>query len=103
MLYEVITNAFLVKPFTESQLLNAVSEALGLNRGAPSASSGEEKEKGKISEGDLTELIRMSGDDLGFVEEMIEQFEKSTCEGLQEMLAALEEHRFGTIRELAHT
>jgi HPt (histidine-containing phosphotransfer) domain-containing protein len=44
----------------------------------------------------------MSGEDMGFVEEMIRQFEASTHEGLQEMEAAVEEGRFGTVRELAH-
>jgi HPt (histidine-containing phosphotransfer) domain-containing protein len=44
----------------------------------------------------------MAGDDMGFVEEMITQFEKTTHEGLNEMQTALDEGRFGTVRDLAH-
>ncbi len=44
----------------------------------------------------------MAGDDMGFVEEMIIQFEKTTLEGLEEMETAVDEGRFGTVRELAH-
>jgi HPt (histidine-containing phosphotransfer) domain-containing protein len=39
---------------------------------------------------------------MGFVKEMIIQFEKTTLEGLDEMEVALEEGRFGTVRDLAH-
>jgi HPt (histidine-containing phosphotransfer) domain-containing protein len=44
----------------------------------------------------------MAGDDMGFVEEMILKFEKTTLEGLDEMKVAVDEGRFGTVRELAH-
>jgi signal transduction histidine kinase/CheY-like chemotaxis protein/CHASE3 domain sensor protein/HPt (histidine-containing phosphotransfer) domain-containing protein len=95
-------NAFLVKPFTESQLLRAVTEAMRFHAPAPVKKTGGTPSVPAGQEGDLTELIRMSGDDMGFVEEMIVQFEKSTCEGLLEMESALEEDRYGTIRDLAH-
>jgi signal transduction histidine kinase/CheY-like chemotaxis protein len=95
-------NAFLIKPFTESQLSRLVSEVLGQR----SSRSGQQNDLARVQSdrqhGDLSNLIRMAGDDMGFVEEMIIQFEKSTLEGLDEMEAAVDEGRFGTIRELAH-
>jgi signal transduction histidine kinase/CheY-like chemotaxis protein len=95
-------NAFLIKPFTESQLSRLVSEVLGQR----SSRSGQQNDLARVQSdrqhGDLSNLIRMAGDDMGFVEEMIIQFEKSTLEGLDEMEAALDEGRFGIIRELAH-
>jgi CheY-like chemotaxis protein len=95
-------NAFLIKPFTEYQLSNLVSEALGQG----SSGTGQHADSARVQtdrqEGDLSNLIRMAGDDMGFVEEMINQFEKTTLEGLEEMEAAVNEGRFGTVRNLAH-
>jgi signal transduction histidine kinase/CheY-like chemotaxis protein/CHASE3 domain sensor protein len=94
-------NAFLIKPFTESQLSRLVSEALG-----QSNRSAQQNVLARIQsdrhQGDLSNLIRMAGDDMGFVEEMITQFEKTTLNGLDEMEAAVDEGRFGTVRDLAH-
>ena len=95
-------NAFLIKPFTESQLSSLVSEVLGHG----SRQSGQQNDLARVQSdrqpGDLSNLIRMAGDDMGFVEEMIIQFEKTTLEGLDEMETAVDEGRFGTVRELAH-
>lgn len=95
-------NAFLIKPFTESQLARVVSEVLGHKNSL----SGQQNERVVLQpdrkHGDLSNLIRMAGDDMGFVEEMISQFEKSTLEGLDEMEVAVDEGRFGTVRDLAH-
>ena len=95
-------NAFLIKPFTESQLSSLVSGVLG-HRSKPSGrqndSAGVQPDR---QDGDLSNLIRMAGDDMGFVEEMIIRFEKTTLEGLEEMETAVDEGRFGTVRELAH-
>ena len=95
-------NAFLIKPFTESQLSGLVSEVLGHG----SVQSGPAEDLDRVQpdrqEGDLSNLIRMAGDDMEFVEEMIIQFEKTTLEGLAEMETAVDEGRFGTVRELAH-
>lgn len=96
-------NRFLIKPFSEPQLLMALAEVLGNERSEPSLNA--KSDPGPASpdqEGDLTDLIRMSGEDMKFVEEMIHQFETSTREGLDEMQTAMEEGRFGTVRELAH-
>ena len=95
-------NAFLIKPFTEFQLAGLVSEALGHKRdpaGQQDDAAGFQQDS---ETGDLSNLIRMAGDDMGFVEEMIIQFEKTTSEGLDEMEAAVDEGRFGTVRDLAH-
>jgi len=95
-------NAFLIKPFTESQLARVVSEVLGHK----SSLSGQQEDLVVLQpdrkHGDLSNLIRMAGDDMGFVEEMINQFEKTTLEGLDEMEVAVDESRFGTVRDLAH-
>jgi signal transduction histidine kinase/CheY-like chemotaxis protein len=95
-------NAFLIKPFTESQLARLVSEVLGHT----SNLSGQQNDLVVVQpdrqHGDLSNLIRMAGDDMGFVEEMINQFEKTTLEGLDEMEIAVDEGRFGTVRDLAH-
>jgi CheY-like chemotaxis protein len=111
-------NTFLVKPFTEEQLSSLVSDTLGLS----SSESGQQTDSAtqqqansaipdqselsgnqdNLQQGDLSNLIRMAGEDMGFVEEMIIQFEKTTLEGLKEMETALEEGRFGTVRDLAH-
>ena len=84
-------NAFLVKPFTESQLSRLISNVLGHHGGGSD-----------LQQGDLSNLIRMAGEDMGFVEEMIIQFEKTTLEGLEEMEAAVDQGRSGTVRDLAH-
>jgi len=111
-------NAFLLKPFTESQLSSLVSDALGHSSsgsgfqtdsvsamqtdstGDPQTDS-ESLQAGQ-DQGDLSNLIRMAGEDMRFVEEMIIQFEKTTLEGLEEMEAAVDQGRFGTVRDLAH-
>jgi signal transduction histidine kinase/CheY-like chemotaxis protein len=95
-------NAFLIKPFTEFQLARLVSEALGHKSGLSVQQEELDSVQRNPEYGDLSNLIRMAGDDMGFVEEMIIQFEKTTFEGLDEMEAAVEEGRFGTVRELAH-
>jgi signal transduction histidine kinase/CheY-like chemotaxis protein len=98
---EELFNSFLTKPFTESQLSRLVSEALGYG-----SRSGEQDDQAGIQpdpqHGDLSSLIRMAGDDMDFVEEMIVQFEKTTLNGLDEMETAVDEGRFGTVRDLAH-
>ena len=97
-----IFNAFLIKPFTEYQLTRLVSEALGQKISMTGQQSELEGVQADPALGDLSNLIRMAGDDMGFVEEMIIQFEKTTLEGLDEMEAAVEQGRFGTVRDLAH-
>jgi signal transduction histidine kinase/CheY-like chemotaxis protein len=95
-------NAFLIKPFTESQLFKLVDGVLGQG----SSQSAGQIELARVQpdrkHGDLSNLIRMAGEDMGFVEEMIIQFEKTTLNGLEEMEAAVEEGRFGAVRDLAH-
>jgi CheY-like chemotaxis protein len=94
-------NAYLIKPFTESQLSGLVSEALG--QGIPSTPQEETAAyRADTQQGDLSQLVRMAGDDMGFVEAMIMQFEKTTFEGLEEMETAVDEGRFGRVRDLAH-
>lgn len=97
-------NRFLVKPFTEPQLLHILAEVLGLEQAGPAEEHVDERsrEPAPYQEGDLTGLMRMSGEDMGFVEEMIGQFEKSTGDGLAEMRSAIGDGRFGSVRELAH-
>jgi hypothetical protein len=95
-------NAFLIKPFTEFQLAGLVSEALGHKRDPAGQQDDAAGFQPDSETGDLSNLIRMAGDDMGFVEEMIIQFEKTTSEGLDEMEAAVDEGRFGTVRDLAH-
>ena len=94
-------NAYLIKPFTESQLSTLVSEALGQSSQSVTH-EGPGADQADPQQGDLSHLIRMAGDDMGFVEAMIMQFEKTTFEGLGEMETALEEGRFGMVRDLAH-
>jgi signal transduction histidine kinase/CheY-like chemotaxis protein len=103
-------NAFLVKPFTEIQLAELIADVMGLR----SSESASQTDSAKIQEtktqvlednlqhGDLSNLIRMAGEDMGFVKEMIIQFEKTTLEGLDEMEVAVDEGRFGSVRDLAH-
>jgi CheY-like chemotaxis protein/HPt (histidine-containing phosphotransfer) domain-containing protein len=95
-------NAFLVKPFTESQLSSLVSNALGRSESGTDQQNDTERVQADLEQGDLSNLIRMAGEDMGFVEEMIIQFEKTTLEGLEEMETAVNEGRFGTVRDLAH-
>ncbi len=95
-------NAFLIKPFTEAQLAELVSEVLVQKSSPSDLQNAPAPVRTDRQQGDLSHLIRMAGDDMGFVEEMITQFEKSTLQGLQEMERALNEGRFGTVRELAH-
>jgi len=95
-------NAFLIKPFTESQLARMVSEALGYKSGMAGQQDDTDSFQPDPEYGDLSNLVRMAGDDMEFVEEMILQFEKTTFEGLDEMETAVEEGRFGTVRDLAH-
>lgn len=86
-------NSFLIKPFTESQLAGLVSEVLIKDPGPVQPAH---------QQGDLSNLIRMAGEDMGFVKEMITQFEKTTSAGLEEMETAVDQGRFGTVKELAH-
>jgi len=94
-------NAFLIKPFTESQLSRLVSEALGQSS-LSVAYEDPGADQTDSRHGDLSHLIRMAGDDKGFVEAMIMQFEKTTFEGLEEMETAVDEGSFGVVRDLAH-
>jgi signal transduction histidine kinase/CheY-like chemotaxis protein len=95
-------NAFLIKPFSEHQLARLVSDAQ-IGRNSLSDHGNDLKPvQTDPTQGDLTHLIRMAGDDMGFVEAMILQFEKTTFEGLDEMETAVDQGRFGTVRELAH-
>jgi len=95
-------NAFLLKPFTESQLSNLISNAIGHSRIGSDQQNDTERIQADQKQGDLSNLIRLAGEDMGFVEEMIIQFEKTTLEGLEEMDTAVNEGRFGTVRDLAH-
>jgi len=95
-------NAFLIKPFTESQLSRLVAGVLGQRGSLSVQQNGPDRVQPDRKHGDLSNLIRMAGDDMRFVEEMIVQFEKSTHQGLDEMETAVEENRFGTVRDLAH-
>jgi len=102
-------NTFLVKPFSERQISETVGIMWGKVPQASEANGSTHEANGSNDEaispglqGDLSNLVRMSGNDMGFVEEMIRQFEKSTSEGLEEMEEAVEEGRFGTVRDLAH-
>jgi signal transduction histidine kinase/CheY-like chemotaxis protein/HPt (histidine-containing phosphotransfer) domain-containing protein len=95
-------NAFLIKPFTEENMAAMVSRALDPGKPVEDPSEVRPEDPRQESEGDLSTLIRMSGNDMAFVEEMILQFEKSTREGLDEMESAVDEGRFGTVRDLAH-
>ena len=96
-------NAFLTKPFSENQMAETINRALGMP-GAIADKSVEVRPEAEnqMMEGTLTNLVQMSGDDMSFVEEMIHNFENSTLEGLEEMNEALDEGRFGTVRDLAH-
>lgn len=95
-------NAFLIKPFTESQLSKLVAELLGQGRALQAQHKEPDGSGGALQQGDLSNLVRMAGDDMDFVEEMIVQFEKTTLTGLDEMEAAVDEGRYGTVRDLAH-
>ena len=106
---EALFSAFLIKPFSEEKMAATVCRAMsigvtdaGPSDSPPSVAPIIPEPAGELNEGDLNTLIRMSGNDMAFVEEMILQFEKSTREGLSEMEAAVEEGRFGTVRDLAH-
>ena len=59
-------NRFLVKPFTEPQLLHTLAEVLGLEQAGPAEEPVEERsrESSPYQEGDLTGLMRMSGEDM---------------------------------------
>ena len=95
-------NAYLIKPFTESQLSGLVSEALAGRNSLPDEQDELSPPQTDQTQGDLSHLIRMAGDDMGFVEAMILQFEKTTFEGLEQMETAVDEGRFGLVRDLAH-
>jgi signal transduction histidine kinase/HPt (histidine-containing phosphotransfer) domain-containing protein/FixJ family two-component response regulator len=96
-------NGFLIKPFSEWQMYEAIRRILGMSGREYEKWEEEAPESGnQLMEGDLSNLVQMSGNDMEFVEEMIHKFENSTHEGLQEMKEAMEEGRFGTVRDLAH-
>jgi CheY-like chemotaxis protein len=95
-------NAFLIKPFTESQLSQLVERVLGHRSSQSRGQTEMPRVQADPKHGDLSNLIRMAGEDMGFVQEMLIQFEKTTLEGLDEMEAAVEDGRFGAVRDLAH-
>jgi signal transduction histidine kinase/HPt (histidine-containing phosphotransfer) domain-containing protein len=96
-------NEFLIKPFSEREMSETIRRVLGMNSREEEKMGGDTPaSENQLMEGDLSNLVQMSGNDMAFVEEMIHKFENSTHEGLEEMKAAIEEGRFGTVRDLAH-
>lgn len=99
-------NTFLIKPFTEEDLMQPLSITLKGKRRAPHSKSKQTistQRNGDNSEiGNLDNLLRIAGNDLKFVEEMLVQFETSTKKGLEEMQVAIENNDFIKVGELAH-
>ncbi len=92
-------NAFLIKPFTEEELLHIINKEIYNDT---SLENLKVQIKTKEKEGNLDNLIRTAGNDLDFVEEMIEQFERSTIDGFKEMKFAIEQEKYVLVGDLAH-
>lgn len=95
-------NAFLVKPFTEVELLTIINQEMGLDTKLITEDKPKQTPEKNGKEGNLDNLIRTAGDDLSFVREMIAQFEKSTTNGFEEMDLAIKNGKFDAVGDLAH-
>ena len=54
------------------------------------------------TEADLSNLLRVAGNDMNFVKEMILQFKESTQQGLKDIAAALSKENYEEVGNLAH-
>ena len=99
---KLLFNSFLFKPFTEEELLEPLFKGVQGTKKPKSKTSPVDGKNGFKKEGDLTNLLRVAGDDLRFVKEMLDQFESSTQKGLAEMKSAIEKDAFTEVGELAH-
>lgn len=96
---EELFTTILIKPFSEDDLFRAVA-----GENPPEETPGEagvDVEKGNHS-ADLSNLVRVAGNDLNFVREMIVQFEDSTFRGLDDIQESCNAGDFQKVDDLAH-
>lgn len=94
-------NAILTKPFSEDEIYQ-VFQTKQKPENKSSTKNREDKQQENNTEADLTNLVRIAGNDLDFVQEMIQQFKISTEKGLKEIKIALENEQYEMVADLAH-
>ncbi|MCB2195688.1 MAG: response regulator [Bacteroidetes bacterium] len=98
---KALFNHILTKPFSEDQIYQLFKAELDPNLESLSDTY-KNNQNEKSYEADLTNLVRVAGNDLDFVQEMIQQFKISTEKGLKEIKIALENEQYEMVSDLAH-
>ncbi len=93
-------NDILIKPFTDKALYTAMSNVHLPPTSVQNAITNEQK----IEEvqGNLSNLLHVAGNDISFVQEMIQQFEQSTLLGLKDIKQKIENESYEKTADLAH-
>jgi signal transduction histidine kinase/CheY-like chemotaxis protein/HPt (histidine-containing phosphotransfer) domain-containing protein len=91
---------FILKPFTEKELLSALEGTLASK--FVSLNEDVVPEINETDEINFKELYRISGDDDKFVEEMLSLFLKTTLNGVQDLKQGVAVENWSTMAEVAH-
>ena len=90
-------NTLLVKPFSEEELYEVlISNPSDMNMQ-------EEEDAAEGRQADLKNLVRISGNDMKFVREMILQFEQSANHTVEQMDVAVQQNDLNLVSDLAHS
>jgi HPt (histidine-containing phosphotransfer) domain-containing protein len=101
MYSKVGMNGFLAKPFTETQLLKCISEALGYGKVEINDMSLEGSAEIEAAI-DFGQLRSLSGDNMEFYADMLQTFKKSCESGLIKLREHFEKEDWYLVSEYAH-
>jgi len=93
---------FLVKPFSERELLEIILSEFKIISGNASTGSGSEMANETIPPIDMNNLRLMANNDEIFIQEMLEIFVRSTREGLQEINLYIRSNDLKMVADTAH-
>jgi len=93
-------NDILIKPFTDKALYTAMSNGHLSHTSVQHAITNEQKNA--ELQGNLSNLLHVAGNDISFVQEMIQQFEQSTLVGLKDIKLEIENESYEKTADLAH-
>ncbi len=93
-------NDILIKPFTDKALYTAMSNVDLSHTSVQNAiTNGLKNEE---LQGNLSNLLHVAGNDISFVQEMIQQFEQSTLSGIKDIKQEIENESYEKTADLAH-
>ena len=94
-------NDILTKPFSEDEIYQVFQDKKEPEN-ENLTNNPEDDHQEKDTEADLSNLVRVAGNDYDFVKEMIQQFKVSTEKGLNDIKIALENDQYTMVADLAH-